>query len=387
MIEWVKNLFKKKSEFVEFPKVNNWMFNKDLSLNIKNLKKCKRFYDLIGLQQDSRYHNEGDVWTHTIMVAKEMHKLVKDSSWFLKSIDKEILMTAALCHDLGKASSTTYNENSKTWESVNHASESERIARSLLFDMDINLREEICWLIKNHSKLFDFIKNNSNPHPIALQQLSNGYSTIEKLSLLYLADCRGMKYPGNTENKILSDLQPIINEAMKNDCYIRPFKKDYSNTKKDCNMYVMIGLPGSGKDTYIKKFLKHLPCICRDDIREEITDGQILGRKLYLDKEGETQVTNIVNERIKNCILRGRSFVINQTSLKKDYRDKFKTIVNQLYPKYTVNIIYVYVEAPSVEECITRRGGGKWNDIINNMWNQFEFPDKTECDELIIYKS
>ena len=51
-----------------------------------------------------------------------------------------------------------------------------------------------------------------------------------------------------------------------------------------------------------------------------------------------------------------------------------------------MNVVYVYVEAPSIQECIDRRGGGKWNDIIKRMLSDFEFPDKSECDKLIIYK-
>ena len=50
---------------------------------------------LIGLPQDPFQHPEGDVWTHTVMVADVAATLRGEG-------DGEALMFAALCHDLGK---------------------------------------------------------------------------------------------------------------------------------------------------------------------------------------------------------------------------------------------------------------------------------------------
>ena len=56
---------------------------------------------LIGLPQDPVYHPEGDVWEHTMQVVDQAALLRKEASkplWFL---------LAALCHDFGKAVTTT----------------------------------------------------------------------------------------------------------------------------------------------------------------------------------------------------------------------------------------------------------------------------------------
>lgn len=61
---------------------------------------------LIGVEQPVRYHAEGDVWTHTMMVLDEAAKhreKAHNPYWF---------MLAALCHDFGKAVCTV-NENGK----------------------------------------------------------------------------------------------------------------------------------------------------------------------------------------------------------------------------------------------------------------------------------
>ena len=55
---------------------------------------------LIGVPQSPKYHPEGDVWTHTMMVLDAAAKLRSDA------IYPEGFMMAALTHDLGKAVST-----------------------------------------------------------------------------------------------------------------------------------------------------------------------------------------------------------------------------------------------------------------------------------------
>lgn len=378
---WIKKWFHKAPKFVDFPKNISWMLNDDLSPNIKNLKKCQEFYALKDVKQSPKWHGEGNAWNHTLLVAKEMHRLISDKSWFLTNNDKKLLMVAALCHDLGKATTTYFDEAEQDWKCKNHGSASEKITRNLLFDEDIKLREEICWLVRWHMNFHHITQKPENKQCEEIIRLSQGASTIEKLLILNVADSRGSKSKENSEANINDRLVPIASWAMSKDCYIKPFTP--TPRTNVCTMFVMIGLPGSGKDTYIKKFLPSLPCICRDDIREEITDGQILGRKLMLDNQGEAAVTNMVRERIKNCCLRERNFIINQTSLKKKYRQEFKDIAL----KYgNVNVVYIYVEAPSIQTCIDRRGGGKWEGIINRMWDSFEFPDNSECDKLILYK-
>ncbi|MBQ7010220.1 MAG: HD domain-containing protein [Clostridia bacterium] len=52
---------------------------------------------LIGLRQDPKYHAEGDVWTHTMLVLDEAAKLRH------KAEDPYGFMLAALTHDMGKA--------------------------------------------------------------------------------------------------------------------------------------------------------------------------------------------------------------------------------------------------------------------------------------------
>jgi predicted kinase len=150
------------------------------------------------------------------------------------------------------------------------------------------------------------------------------------------------------------------------------------------NMYMMIGLPGSGKDTFISTYLKDIEVICRDSIREELTDGQILGRKLYLDKEGEDKVTETVYQRINDCCKQRKSFVINQTNINKEKRLEIRDYAINVNIDSRPKVIYIEIKTDSFETCIERRNKGIWVDIINKMNDNYQRPTEEEYDEYIL---
>ena len=136
-------------------------------------------------------------------------------------------------------------------------------------------------------------------------------------------------------------------------------------------VFMMVGIPGSGKDTIIQKYLEGIPTVCRDDIRTEIG---IQGEKPMGNKEQEKKVTQIFEERMLEYCKQGKSFVINNTNLKKQYRNRFLDIIKPYKPV----VIYIYVEAPSIVDNFARRAGQIDKDIIRRMASNFDFPYPTE---------
>ena len=59
---------------------------------------------LEGCPQDPRWHPEGDVWTHTLLVTDEAARIAGRDN--LSMEDRGTLVLAALCHDLGKPTTT-----------------------------------------------------------------------------------------------------------------------------------------------------------------------------------------------------------------------------------------------------------------------------------------
>lgn len=100
---------------------------------------------LPGVQQDPRWHPEGDVWIHTLLVV--------DQAVGQRPADERqarILMWAALCHDLGKPLCTVFKDG--RWKSPGHDQAGVRPTRALLSRLvdDAALIESVCKLVLDH---------------------------------------------------------------------------------------------------------------------------------------------------------------------------------------------------------------------------------------------
>ena len=141
----------------------------------------------------------------------------------------------------------------------------------------------------------------------------------------------------------------------------------------------MIGLPGSGKDTWIKNNLPGVKCIAsRDDIRVELglcgPDEKFAGTP-----EQENLVTGVFQCKLKEFARSGEDIVINNTNLIKRYRMDYKRLLKD----FPVEWIYVVVKAPSIEDNIKRREGQIPPEVIIRMANRYEPPTPDEYDEII----
>lgn len=114
---------------------------------------------ILGLPQDPRFHPEGNVWQHTLETVDEAAKIADG-----ENLDKEnrlVLVFAALCHDLGKATTTT-NEDGKI-TSKRHAKESAKFAESFLLSIGAPswLIEKVKPLVREHMVLTNAITEKS----------------------------------------------------------------------------------------------------------------------------------------------------------------------------------------------------------------------------------
>lgn len=72
---------------------------------------------LPGVPQDPQWHPEGDVWIHTLHVC-DYAATISDRE-DLQESDRLVLLLAALCHDLGKPSTTVLDQG--RWKAPAHA--------------------------------------------------------------------------------------------------------------------------------------------------------------------------------------------------------------------------------------------------------------------------
>ena len=152
--------------------------------------------------------------------------------------------------------------------------------------------------------------------------------------------------------------------------------------KKKVNVYVMIGFPGAGKDTWIANNLPEAhKVVCRDDIRFELglcgKNDKIVGS--YRD---EQLVTGIFNQHLKEYVANGEDVAINNINISRRYRNDYKKLLAQ----YNVKWIYVVVEAPDLATNKERRKGQIPPEVFDRMERNYEPPTPDEYDEIIYAK-
>lgn len=94
--------------------------------------------------QSKRYHPEGSVWNHTMMVVDEAAKRKRESK------SGQTLMWAALLHDIGKPGTTKIKKEKIT--SYNHDFEGEQLTEDFLscFTGDVSWIKSVAKLVRYH---------------------------------------------------------------------------------------------------------------------------------------------------------------------------------------------------------------------------------------------
>ncbi|MCR4888371.1 MAG: hypothetical protein K5979_04220 [Ruminococcus sp.] len=147
---------------------------------------------LIGVPQNRKYHLEGDVWTHTMLVLDEAAKrrdIVKNPLGF---------MLSALCHDFGKAVSTV--ETDGVVHSFYHEIDGLPIVRGFL--ESIGAEQELADYVLNMTEL------HMEPNIMAaakskLKKTNRLFDdSVEPFDLIQLGICDGLgKIPQNDSSE------------------------------------------------------------------------------------------------------------------------------------------------------------------------------------------
>jgi putative nucleotidyltransferase with HDIG domain len=174
-------------------------------------------------KQDSKWHAEGDVWTHTQMVCCELQRLPE---WGALERERQVrLLFAALFHDSGKPATTVVEPDTRRVRSPDHALVGARLARTILRELGCPLlaREAIASIVRFHSRPAHLLeKPNPEWEVIHLSWLVNN----QDLHSLALADSRGRVTHGEKKAEEPLGLWRMLAEEQ--GCYQEPyaFKND-----------------------------------------------------------------------------------------------------------------------------------------------------------------
>lgn len=339
---------------------------------------------LAACPQDPIHHAEGDVGIHTRMV---LESLAAMPAWrALPEDERRVVHLACLLHDVGKPATT--REEAGRVTAKGHSRTGELMARKILWELGapFALREQVCALIRYHQIPFYLIERDDAAKVAAEVSLA---ARGDLLALVAEADIRGRVCADL--DRVLDNVELFREACREEGCFTgpRPFASDhtrflyfrtegrhpdveaYDDTRGE--MVILSGLPGSGKDTWIRTHLPDLPVVSLDDLRGEMD----------IDPEAtQGAVVQAAKERAKEHLRRGARFVWNATNLNRQRRGP----IVQLAADYGARVRIVYVEVPRavlLEQNRAREAQVPWK-VIERMADRWEIPGLTEAHEVTL---
>lgn len=342
-------------------------------------------------QQDAKFHGEGDVFTHT--------KMVCDALDVSECSEREIaeLRIAALLHDIGKIRTTQINGDDIT--TPNHSIVGARMTREILWKKfglagtkeALQFRETIVNLVRYHGlpiHAYEDDLGRAKMHRAAMNKLLGAYDfTMDKLYRLAKADMIG-RICQDKDNALTA--VDLFKEMAESDdiLYNVIHPVDMFNTHKflnfkagnckhpsffddtQCEVVMLCGLPGTGKDTYISKaFYKDWSMISLDEIRSELNIKP--GSKI------DGQVIQTAKHRAKMMLRLKRPFIWNATNLTLQQRSQ----LIDLFETYKARVFIDYLETTPEEQ--KRRNHNRDNvvpeETINDMIGKLVLPEFFEA--------
>ncbi len=335
---------------------------------------------LAGVPQEAIFHAEGDVLTHTGMVAAELGRL---ASWRgFAPEDRALLFASALLHDIGKPFCTEIDAQGRI-HSRGHARLGERLSRQILWDdgAPFAVREYLAKLVRLHGLPLQFLDKPSPERAIFAASQS---TCMEHLALLAEADVRGRIC--NDQQDLLERVELFREFCQELACYEQPrqFASAHSrftyfhSANGDPNyaayddtrfeVILMSGLPGVGKDTWVREHLGGLPVISLDKIRKELK---------IAPHENQGSVVQLARQRAKELLRQKSPFVWNATNIMRMRRQELVELVIA----YGGRVRIIYLDAPL--ETIMQRNQQRQervpDQIIQAFTRRMEIPDLTEA--------
>ncbi len=164
-----------------------------LLAELERLDVLPQIQRLVGVPQDPIWHPEGDVFVHTLMVLDRARELAR----VLAADEAQVLMLAALCHDLGKPETTTV-EGARI-RSIAHEAASARRTRSWLGELRFpeKVVRLVAALVAQHLAPSQLVAQGSGARAYRrlARRLAAGGATLVQLERLARADHLGRTTP------------------------------------------------------------------------------------------------------------------------------------------------------------------------------------------------
>jgi len=336
-------------------------------------------------KQDSIWHAEGDVWKHTQKVCRNL----QESQEFheLRASERTTLLAAALFHDVAKPVTTLVDPATGRISSPKHAVKGEFLCRKILRELDwpLEIRNHISFLVRYHGRPV-FLHEKSAPENEVLRTSLSLDNLL--LSLLAKADFLGRDCLTGDRN--LEDLEYWRLISSELGCLRHPYRfpndharflfGQHQNDNRfytphenySCTATMMVGLPGSGKDTWIQTNRPSNVVVSLDKIRQQ----------LNIEPTGnQGAVAQKAKEDCKHFLREKTDFIFNATNTVAQTRQRWIS----LFHDYKARIEIVYLEPPLQKIFLQNKDRSEVvpKTVIQKLADSLQPPTLSECHTLI----
>lgn len=345
--------------------------------------------DMKNVPQDALHHAEGNVAIHTQMVLAALESLPEYQQ--LPELEQNIVWAAALLHDVEKRSTTREDEEGRI-HSPGHAKKGELSARNILFrqvETPFAVREKIAALVRFHGLPLWLMEK---PDPERALFSASLRVEMSLLCLLAKADAIGRTCEDKAE--LLARIELFELFCREQGCWDKAKEfaslagrfhyfhqqrgtPDYQPFEEEGSKVIMLcGLPGMGKDHFVKQFYPQTQMVCLDEIRREHKINPA-------DRNAQGWVAQQAKEQAKQFLRSKTDFIWNATSLSASLRES--TI--SLFARYQAKVHLVYLEVPYKQwrQQNQQRKFAVPENVMERMAGKLELPTPDEAFQVSYY--
>lgn len=291
------------------------------------------------------HHLEGDVWSHTLLSYRKGTDI---------NVSSEVLL-ALLLHDIGRALTRYENEENSSVHFGDFEGVSCFVALSVLDQLQLSEKQKvhILKIIMHQYTVIDFVKYAEISWNQFVKQFEYDEGLLTDLFAYVQCDLFGRVVDKSKESYYdFQKMQHYHREAM----MLTLGEKQIQKKKKD--LFILIGLPCSGKSTWIKQYQKNAYILGRDRCIDEIgaKHGVYTHNEAYAlhdeNKNIAEEVNILFSELLKKSYQVNEPIVIDNLNITPENRLKW---VRRYEKTHNVHGILFLKSLPDLLKCDEKR--------------------------------